>query len=543
MKTPSIAALALVAMISAAFADEPMLTFTVSPRDTLIGLSADVFESPKAWREIAKLNKLRDPNRIFPGQVLQVPARLMRFRPVALRLVSVNGEVRVGDSAAVAGSVLNEGQSLSTGAAGSAVVELADGTRMRLPPSSLAEVVASRNYGGRDAADASSSPSSAWFSGVLRLVRGSIEVFATKVLRARPLEVTTPTAVVGVRGTHYRVNFDEAANGSTTTEVLDGKVRLDAASQPSGVDVDTGFGAAIDAAARPKVAQLSAAPDLAAVPELFDRPLIRFQLPTEATSLRLQVAADEGFDQIVSDQRVAAGNEIRIAGLDDARWYLRARRLDTLGIEGFDAQRAFVLKARPEPPAGATPRAKAKQTIGVVEFSWAPNVEAKSVRLQVASDATFADPLLDQADITSNSLRHKIDEAGIYFWRMASVRGDTDAGPFGDPQSFELRPLPEPPTGGVAPDGKSLVLRWGGRAEDRQQVELASDPQFKHIIARDELSAPEWAVPKPSRAGIYFFRYRSVEPDGFVSPYSQALKIEVPRDWRWLLLLVPLLAL
>ena len=549
MKRLCIAALALcgsfgASLVVASPADDPMIAFTVSPRDTLIGLSSKVFVSPQAWREIAKLNGLRDSNRIYPGQVLNVPVRLMRSRPAPARLVSVTGEVQVAGAAAAAGSELNEGQSLQTGAAGSAVVELADGSRIGLPPSSLAEVVASRRYGSQDAAAAASSPSTGLFSGVLRLVRGSVEVFATKVLRARPLEVTTPTAVVGVRGTRYRVNFDESANSITRTEVLEGLVRLDAAAKPNGADIAAGFGAAIDAtAATPAVAKLSAAPDLSAVPERFERPLVRFQMPAEAVPLRVQVAADEAFEQIVSDQRVPAGTDVRIAGLADARWYLRARRVGEQGIEGFDAQRPFVLKARPEPPAGSTPRSRAKQSIGAVEFAWAPNVESRSVRLQVASETTFAQPLLDQTGITADRFSREIVAAGTYFWRMASVRADGDQGPFGDPQSFELRPLPEAPQGGMAADGKSLVLSWGGRAEDKQQVELASDPEFKNLVAKDELTKPEWAVPTPGRAGTYFFRYRSIEPDSFVSPYSSALKIEVPRDWRWLWLLTPLLFL
>jgi hypothetical protein len=45
----------------------------------------------------------------------------------------------------------------------------------------------------------------------------------------------------------------------------------------------------------------------------------------------------------------------------------------------------------------------------------------------------------------------------------------------------------------------------------------------------------------PQRSGEYFFRYRSVEPDGFVSPYSSTARIEVPTDWRFLWWLAPLL--
>jgi len=47
----------------------------------------------------------------------------------------------------------------------------------------------------------------------------------------------------------------------------------------------------------------------------------------------------------------------------------------------------------------------------------------------------------------------------------------------------------------------------------------------------------------PSRGGRYYFRYRSVESDGYVSPYSETLLIDVPRDWSPAGLLLPLVLL
>ena len=72
----ALALTALLALPAAWAADDPLLEYTISPRDTLIGLSSNVFESPRAWREIARLNGLRDPNRIYPGQVLKVIGKL-----------------------------------------------------------------------------------------------------------------------------------------------------------------------------------------------------------------------------------------------------------------------------------------------------------------------------------------------------------------------------------------------------------------------------------------------------------------------------------
>ncbi len=541
------------ALVPGARAQDAMVEFVVERTDTLIGLSSSVLVSPTAWREVAKINKLQNPNRIVAGQRLRIPTRLLRGDAVSATLVSVSGDVQAGDVPAVVGAKVNEGQSVQTGANGSAVIELADGSRVRLPPSSLAQVAASRTYGGRlpgssaasaEQAAAADAPSH-WFAGTLRVLRGSVEVFATKVLRAKPLEVVTPTAVVGVRGTRYRVGLDADADARTHGEVLEGNVRFDVANLASGgAELGTGFGAAADARSKAAtVAPLLAAPDLTAVPALFERPIVRFAPLGVDTPLRVQIASDAGFDKIVIDQRFAAGTEVRLVGLDDAQWYLRARRIDPQGIEGFDAARPFVLKARPEPPAYLAPRSKAKQAVGVVEFTWAPNVDAPRARVQVAEDAAFTRLVQDQDNVDATTVRAEIAKPGSYFWRLASVRPSGDHGPFGDPQTFELRPTPEPPQGGLSADGSGIVFRWNGRAEDRQRVELARDTEFKQVVASAELSGSEWVLPVPSSGGRYYFRYRSVEPDGFVSPYSPTLRVDVPRDWSGLGLLLPLLFL
>ena len=543
--------LALAATVGPAVAAEPTVAFTVNASDTMIGLSNSVLVSPDAWREVARLNRLPNPNRIWPGQVLVIPQRLMRWQAVPVALVSSSGDVRVNDAVVAAGGTavtLTEGQRLQTGDTGSAVLEMSDGSRFKLPPSSLAEVINSRRYAARGGAApaADNSPSTGLFSGVLRVLSGSVEVFASKLQRARPLEVTTPTAVVGVRGTHYRVSYDEAANRATRTEVLEGQVRADTADASAGADVARAFGARLDAEAKPPaVVALLAAPNLGNLVPRFERPLVRFAFEPADGAVRVQVAADASFDAVISDQRVAAGAEVRLAGLPDGDWHLRARRIDALGIEGFDAVRGFVLKARPEPPPTRAPRANAKQPVGVVEFAWAENLEAKSYRLQVSQDAAFGALILDQANITGSSLKTDLPTAGSYFWRLASVRTNADSGPFGDALGFELKALPEPPKGGVSADGKQIVLTWSGGTGDRQRVELARDAAFTDIVARAELATSEWAVEPSAGPGVYYFRYQSIEPDGYVSPYSSTLKLKVPRDWSgvWWLLLPLVLAL
>ncbi|HNJ83072.1 MAG TPA: LysM domain-containing protein, partial [Piscinibacter sp.] len=107
-------ALACSAVVAAASAQETVIDYRISERDTLIGLSETVFTGPQAWREIARLNRLPDANLIRPGQVLRVPARLMRSQALPVALASSVGEVRVAGAAAQAGMALAEGQQIET---------------------------------------------------------------------------------------------------------------------------------------------------------------------------------------------------------------------------------------------------------------------------------------------------------------------------------------------------------------------------------------------------------------------------------------------
>ena len=524
-------ALGLSLMAGGALAAEAALDYTVSPRDTLIGLGQHLLVDAKAWPEVARLNRLPDPNRITPGQTLRVPLRLLRSAQPGARIVQLVGQVHIGERPAQVGDTLGVGQTLSTEAGSSAIVVLGDGSRVQVTPLSVTTLEEHRRY---EVPSNGASGGDGLFATTMRLIQGSLDVLASKVTRAKPLEVTTPTAVIGVRGTQYRVRHQ--SDSGSGTDVLEGKVRADAGS--AGADVPAGFGAALQSGRAPAVVALPAAPALDEVPARFERPIVRFRLPG-AGALRVQVAADAGFERLVRDEPVAAGAEVRLAGLDDGLWHLRVRQVDASGVEGYDSRRTFVLKARPEPPAAMAPTPRAKFSVGTVNVAWTENLDAARYRLAIAADPAFHDLVLVNDALAGHHTQVRLDTAGTYYWRMASVRPDGDAGPWGDAQSFELRPLPEPPKGGVSGDGRSLDLAWSGREQDRQQVQLAGDPEFRQLIANDTLTQSRWQVAKPEQRGAVYFRYRSIEPDGFVSPWSSTLKIDLPVDWRgvqWLML-------
>lgn len=389
-----------------ASAPEPSIPYTVKASDKLIVLSKELLVRPGDWNEVAKFNRMKDPNFIKPGQTLNIPLRLMKHTPAAGRLVSAEGSVQLAGAPAVAGAAVPEGARLQTGANSSAVVELADGSRVKVLPNSLAEVVAQRHYAMRDAA---ASGSTNWFSGLIRLAQGTLDMLAAKnVKRAGPLHVETPTSLVGVRGTEFRVAYEDPATRLSRAEVIEGLVRADNPAQQSGADLPAGTGAVVDPAKKEVAAvKLLAAPDMASVPGEVFKPQGAWTLPSVpgAAALRVQVASDAGFDRIVRDLKVA-GTSVDLGALPTGSWFARVRGVDPQGIEGFDSVKALAVKeaVRVEPSnnamrvaAGVTTLTLAGSLPGgatMTASSWSAVVATDRALANVVSEPTAAEPKL-----------------------------------------------------------------------------------------------------------------------------------------------------
>jgi hypothetical protein len=354
------AACAFASFASWAVMTEPYVSYTVKPSDTLQGLSRSLLTDPSKWGEVAKLNELKNPNLIFPGQVIDVPKSLLNLSSqprlaVPGTVLSVQGDVTIGGQQVQVGAPVPEGARLQTGPNSSAIVQLGDGSRLQLMPKTLADVVTQHGYAMRNPA---SSASTTWFSGAIRLVEGVLDTLAEKkASRLTPLTVTTPTSVVGVRGTNFRVAYEDPASGLARTEVLEGKVRSDNTAQKVGADVGGGFGAAF----RPQDREIKI---VALLPALADSLLPAEVLRASASSAtpqraewavgtlagaagyRAQFSIDAEFAQIQSDIK-SETPALDVTALANGSYYARVRGIDPSGIEGFDAIKLVQIKNAP----------------------------------------------------------------------------------------------------------------------------------------------------------------------------------------------------
>jgi hypothetical protein len=366
----------------------------------------------------------------------------------------------------------------------------------------------------------------------MRVLSGRIESLVRKFRPEEKREtrhgVDTPLANLAVRGTEFRVTMDPQRN-DTRGEVLEGTVAVAAEGAASGKRLDAGFGSVVDSSRNVSdPIPLLPAPDVAQLPKLQERTLLRFTLPAiaGAAGYRAQVASDESFNNVVAEI-VSASPELRVANVEDGAYFLRARAVDARGLEGRNALHAFTLKARPVPPPVTAPPPKGKVRATGVEFQWAENTQAAAYHLQVARDAAFATLVHEDKSVKGSKAFVDSLAPGEYYWRIASLRANGDHGPFGDPATFALFPpptRPEPPK----VDELEMAFHWSGEPGQTFEFQLADEPKFAKPMLVQKLTSPDVVVSRPKNPGTYYMRYRAIDADGFVGPYTAALKFEVP---------------
>jgi hypothetical protein len=338
---------------------EPFISYTVQPKDSMQGLSSSLLQNVNQWPAVARLNSLKNPNLIYPGQIINIPKSLLNFKSqprldMPGKVLSVQGDAKLNGQATTVGSPVPEGARLQTGAGSSLLVQLGDGSRVQLMPQTLADVTTQHGYALRDP---SSSASTTWFSGVIRLTQGVLDTFAEKkAQRATPLQVTTPTSLVGVRGTQFRVAFEDPASGTARTEILEGQVVTENTTQKVSANIGGGFGAAI----KPQEREIKVVALLPALkPEQLPPLVLRsgpsnlkadWTVPpiTGAAGYRAQFATDDQFAMIVGDVKSTAP-ALDVSTLPNGSYWARVRGVDPSGIEGYDAVKLVQIQAAPLP--------------------------------------------------------------------------------------------------------------------------------------------------------------------------------------------------
>ena len=509
--------------------------YVMRPGDTLIGLAERYFINPQTWPIVQEKNGIVDPYRIPAGTRISIPVHLLQLDPVVVEVLMVNGQAsrRTAESNPIqpllAGDFLRAGEEVEVAAASNVSLRFPDGSRLLVLENSRFTLEQADSIGDGELQRVR-----------IALLEGNVESSVAPATNgAHQYEIRTPALRMSVRGTRFRSATD-VLNGQSRSEVLAGRVKVSGGQRS--IILGAGFGsyAAVGRSpAKPQTllpAPVSVDGDGGATrpPRLISRLPLRFVWDSvaDAGAYRAQVLDDSANLRLdgLFDDKVA-----RWADLPDGRYTLRVRALGADGLEGLDAERVFILDARPEPPFARDPVGSAHGD--PTRFGWTAGADDDRYHFQLAGDGDFSSLLVDEAALTSPGIERQL-APGSYFWRVARIDASGDHGPFGDAVLFEQRPIPmSPKTEAPQVGEESLSFRWQqGETGQRYQLQVARTPEFRELIVdqtTDQISAE---LPRPE-PGDYYMRIKAIDADGFAGPFGRVERFTVEGSPKWWLML------
>lgn len=395
------------------------LDYVVRPGDTLIDLATAYLNRPSDYRPVQRANRVVNPRRLSIGRTLTIPVSLLRADPDEAHISSFRGAVTLSESGRVAppspGQSVSEGAILTTGANAFVRLALSDGSHVVVPSNSRVRLTRLRRYALNGAVDHA-----------LTVEAGRAESRVTPRRRPGGFVVRTPVSVSAVRGTDFRVAFNDAADRSAT-EVIEGVVEVD-----SGNGLSEAFAVANQGVATSltdtRLVPLLPAPALAHPDEVQSGPVVDFTLtPLDgAAAYRGRLATDAGMiDAFAETDSAPHHTRLAYAGLADGAYFVRLSALSPEGMEGRSTTYSFI-RAR-NGVGGLASSSEARDNRRFYRFRWEAEGEGEArFRFQLsredAEGRAEGPPLVDQPGVAEQAFTLSDLPPGVYTWRVQGSR-------------------------------------------------------------------------------------------------------------------------
>jgi hypothetical protein len=228
--------------------------------------------------------------------------------------------------------------------------------------------------------------------------------------------IRTPISMTAVRGTEFRVSFEEGRR-MAATEVLAGRVAFSAAEAPAALDLERSFGATLEGGGEARAEKLLAAPDLdePAAMQTGDTVEFRARKLDGAIRYRVVIASDAGFIDNIAEQFSDDGS-FALADIPNGNLFVRISALATSGLEGMAQSYSF--------------RRRLASIHGTVEagddgyrFRWSgAGSGARRYRFQLMRDTAQGALVVDEVALAREALTLRRLRAGVYYWRVGLVQ-------------------------------------------------------------------------------------------------------------------------
>lgn len=403
-----ILAIPLPAHAQAAPADDAIV-YTVRKGDTLISLARAYMIRATDWKQVQKLNRVANPNRLPVASRLLLPIRLLKSRPATATVAAFRGEAEVfvpGQPVrgVTMGQALGEGARVSTGPASSLSLALTDGSVITLPSNSALRIARLRKLLITDSIDYD-----------LALESGSVRSRVTPFRnRDDRFRLRNPIAVSAVRGTDFRTHYDSNA-ATARAELLEGGIGIMADTTARETRLAPEFGAVIGKTGGIAVEPLLPAPLVTAGSGVQRAPVLAFSVDgvPGAVGYRLLIARDSGFVDVVEDID-SSTPDFTLAALPNGNYFARFTAIAASGLEGVPSTVAFRRRL-----ATATQGAAVGEE-GYV-FRWTGSgegVRRYRFQLRSADSPVF---IVDEAGLFGSSIVLSKLPPGRYLWRVGTT--------------------------------------------------------------------------------------------------------------------------
>jgi len=498
--------------------------------DTLIALCNQYLEDPRRWREVAKANRLRNPDLIRPGQTLLVPVSLLKGIPIEGKIAFIKGDVKARADEGTEWrplylhDMLRQGAMIRTADESSVELAFEYGTSLSLTSNTLMAITDAREKGGLQNIR------------TFFLHAGRV---ATKVRgvtgRESRFEIHTPSAVAAARGTEFRTSVDPSE--ATRSEVLHGSIGVQAMKQS--VELKEGEGTVVlknKPPLQPK--KLLRPPAVIDLKPLYKSvPLtVLFENVEGAVSCRVLLARDKDMKDILQEKLTRPHETVQIAGVEDGTYFLQSSSIDDLGLEGHPTEPIEVaVRINPLPPIMQSPQSGAEYREPAVNIMWLKVPDAKHYHLQIAEDREFRTMVEEQDNIQDLTYRTKDLGFRTYHFRMRSIADDGYEGAWSDVWSFSV--VPPPPVPSVQRpliDNKEMSFGWTDLGQGvAYHFQMSGDAGFNEILVDRRLDRPMITLQRPEHAGTYYVRTNSIDAKGHEGKFSEPQSFEIKEGFPY----------
>ncbi|OBU88075.1 FecR domain-containing protein [Chromobacterium subtsugae] len=421
------ACLACPPAIASTTADTAIWQYRVQAGDTLWSVASQHLVSPSYVPKLQAQNHIANPYKLPPGSLLNIPYAWVKQDVADAVLDDMSGKVGAqGRNGATLSLVRGQhypgGTRFSTGDDAMLRLKFQDGSMLVLNANTTLTLESQAYY-----------PSTGAIQSQNKLENGSTgSSVIPNILMPSRYRIQTPSAVTTVRGTEFRVRSQ--SDDDTAAEVLRGTVNVNA--RQGEVDVPAGFGSRGKSGDGQPVA-LPPAPPLTGLPpsSAFNPPPLQWQAAPGEDGYHLSIH-QQGDQPRLLQERDSAAPRFYPALPQNGAYRLTIRAVNAVGLQGFDSQRDFALRAYPLPPlivASQGPQQQRGHTMTLRSSASA----TQPAWLQVARDAGFQQLLFNgRVDEPQKSL--ELPAAGAWHWRMASIAADGALGPYGDAQILDV---------------------------------------------------------------------------------------------------------